>query len=169
MLILCLSLGFFFTLFGVISNLISWQFYIALIATCGFTIINMIYFYRSRKEENIQKLIVLFLKDVFNFMHAGSVSPIVAYSKIKGMRDFVVDIIISFINADLMDGSKKYWLYICLGKINGMKASSQIEKGLRDPDEFVRLGAEEASEIIKKHAEEETCWYRKIFHKVRRR
>lgn len=42
------------------------------------------------------------------------------------------------------DPTKRYWIYIALGKIGGEEAKTTIENGLSDNDEFARLGAETA-------------------------
>ena len=45
------------------------------------------------------------------------------------------------------DGTKRYKIYISLGRIGGKMAEAAVQNGLSDPNEFARLGAEEAWKI----------------------
>jgi len=74
-------------------------------------------------------------------------NQLVDTANIPGMRNRVINYLLEAIYKHA-DPSERYWIYVALGEIGGKKAKSAIKKGLKDENEFARLGAEEAWKSI---------------------
>jgi hypothetical protein len=64
------------------------------------------------------------------------------------LRNQVIDYLVEEMHKR-EDPTERYWIYIALGEIGGKRAKAAINEGLSDVNEFARLGAEAAYNIIK--------------------
>lgn len=90
-----------------------------------------------------------FLKNKDVTVNSNQHEYFVEITRRPGMRDKVVDYLINT-RYTREDPTEHYWIYITLAKIGGKKAKAVIRKGLSDVNEFARLGAQTAWDIIKR-------------------
>ncbi|HUT36262.1 MAG TPA: toll/interleukin-1 receptor domain-containing protein [Planctomycetota bacterium] len=79
---------------------------------------------------------------------AETAEQLVGAAKWPSCRQRVVDYIVEELPTRT-DPTERHWAYIALGRIGGKKAKRAIEQGLSDLDEFARLGAQTAWEMLR--------------------
>lgn len=68
---------------------------------------------------------------------------LVQTAKNNVMYDWILNYLIGMLDQRI-DPSERYWSYIALSEVGGVKAKEAIRRGLADSNQFARLGAQEA-------------------------
>lgn len=84
-------------------------------------------------------------------MDAEVAARLVSEANNPGRKEAIVGSIISELPAR-EDPTERYWLYIVLGQIGGKAAAAAVGRGLSDPNEFARQGANEAMAALRTQA-----------------
>lgn len=138
----------FATLVGTSYSLMKGRaFYISVALSFLLTLMTIIAWHQSDKTNRLKSLIhpllIVLLKQI-----GAEVVPIVVETAMRpGMKNEVIKVLTGMLRIK-PDSTEQYWIYIMLGKIGGRKSKSVIKKGLSDKDEFIRLGAKDAWELL---------------------
>jgi hypothetical protein len=139
----------FATLVGTFYSILEGTgFYVALVLSFLLALGTLVAWYQSDRANRLKAIVSPLLMALVKRIGAEIVPLVVEIAKCPGMQNQVADVLVEVLRVK-PDPTERHWIYVALGMIGGKKSKLTIKKGISEKDEFARLGAEKASELIK--------------------